>query len=81
MTYRRFGHVQSRLLLEAQEDVRRLEQELDLLDFDDAHRDDGRTLDSKHWFSKERKDLMNTLRTAFNDYGELPHFLQRICYL
>lgn len=76
MTYRRFGGVQARLLLEAQDDVRILEEQLEDLDEDETANDGqknalcSRKLYGVNW-SKKRRDLMKSLKVAYTEYGEL----------
>jgi len=76
MTYRRFGNVQARLLLEAQDDVRILEEKLeDLDDEETANEGEANALCSRKLYgaswSESRKDLMKSLKAAFNEYGKL----------
>jgi len=74
MAYRRFGHVQSRLLLEAQDDLRRLESELDDLDVDETADNKqalcSRELHNASW-SPQRQSLMKDLKVAYNEYATL----------
>jgi hypothetical protein len=71
MIYRRFGYVQSRLLLEKGDELRRLESKLDELDeqFGNEHARYVKTTDLKPNLAKIKKDLMTQLRTAFCEYG------------
>jgi hypothetical protein len=79
MMYRRFGYLQARLLLEKQEQLRRLEEDLDLLDREDKERqgEDAngrnnplRTLkDGKKEKANERRVLMRKIEKKFRDYG------------
>lgn len=78
MVYRRFGEVQARLLLEAQDDLRRLETKLHYLDIDETDKERGndpKALFTRKLFnknsSKERIDLMQALKKAFKEYGML----------
>ena len=76
MTYRRFGGVQARLLLEAQDDVRILEEQLEDLDENETANDDekealcSRELYGNNW-SEKRRNLMKSLKAAYTEYGEL----------
>ena len=76
MTYRRFGNVQARLLLEAQDDVRVLEERLEDLDDEETAKEGeakalcSRKLYGANW-SETRRDLMKSLKAAFNEYGKL----------
>lgn len=76
MTYRRFGNVQARLLLEAQDDVRILEERLEDLDEDETANEAeknalcSRELYGANW-SETRRSLMKSLKAAYTEYGEL----------
>jgi hypothetical protein len=80
MLYRRFGYLQSRLLLHKQDELRALEEKLDLLD----KRDDGnpetqrflrsRDLDDKS--GRPRKALLEAIETKFKEYGNLMLFVE-----
>jgi hypothetical protein len=75
MTYRRFGNVQARLLLEAQDDIRILEEQLENLDEEETENEEerkalcSRELHGANW-SDTRRTLMKNLKTAFTEYGE-----------
>jgi hypothetical protein len=72
MVYRRFGHIQARILLEKQERLRRLENKLDMLDKRQANLGDETvlcTLDLKDELKEPRDKLMKKVELAFNDYG------------
>jgi hypothetical protein len=71
MIYRRFGYIQSRLLLEKGDKLRRLENRLDELDkeFGNEHPGYLTTTDLKPKLSKMKKALMAQLTTAFCEYG------------
>jgi hypothetical protein len=76
MTYRRFGNVQARLLLEAQDDIRLLEEKLEELDDEEtANEEEAKALCSRKLYganwSEARRDLMKSLKAAFNEYGKL----------
>jgi hypothetical protein len=75
MIYRRFGYVQARLLLETQEELRKLESKLD--DFDaemDANKNEKILRSGFNRMTDEnvqrRKAIMDDLRAKFCDYGE-----------
>ena len=74
MIYRRFGYVQSRLLIEKQEELRKLEVRLDRFD-KRMEREKKESIlrtrdeDSSDPVVQERKDLVNLLETKFCEYG------------
>ncbi len=77
MIYRRFGEIQARLLLEAQDDLRRLEMKLHHLDIDET--DETRGMDPQALFTRKlynkdssagRVALMQELKKAFKDHGK-----------
>lgn len=74
MLYRRYGHLQSRLLLEKQENLRRLELDLEKMDIKqtsaDADKDDLNTWDMEEEKASERDQLMKEIEAAFREYGE-----------
>jgi hypothetical protein len=78
MIYRRFGYLQARLLLEKQEELRRLEEDLDILDsreqerWKDAHARDNplKTLkNGKKGKASERRVLVRKIEKKFRGYG------------
>lgn len=73
MVYRRFGYLQSRLLLEKQERLRLLEKELDTLDKCQTNGEDDEmalcTLDTDLDIKNPREELMARVENAFNEYG------------
>jgi hypothetical protein len=74
MMFRRFGFVQARLLLEKQEEIRKLEIKLDALD-KAMEEDDPTTLmsldmDEMDDLVIKRDELMPRIAKAFNEYGE-----------
>lgn len=74
MMYRRFGYLQARLLLEKQEQLRRLEEDLDVMDKrgEAAGSRDLKTLkDGKKDNAGERRMLMRRIEKKFRDYGKL----------
>jgi hypothetical protein len=71
MVYRRFGFLQTRLLLEKQDTLRVLEQQLDKLDESETVGDDNEdNLCSRDGDQTERTNLMAAIRTAFQEYGQ-----------
>jgi hypothetical protein len=75
MLYRRFGYLQSRLLLEKQDDLRRLEEELDRLDRRDFKKNDlilmtRQNIGEDHF--KFRRELMQKIENTYNEYCGLP---------
>ena len=72
MIYRRFGFLQSRLLLQKQEQLRRLEHRLDMLDEQDekAKPRDLVCMDAaERGKAQERTRLMQDIETKFREYG------------
>jgi hypothetical protein len=78
MLYRRFGYLQSRLLLHKQDELRALEEKLDLLDKrDNIDPETQRFLKSRDLDDKRggpRKALLETIETKFKEYGNLMLF-------
>lgn len=75
MLYRRFGYLQARLLLDKQDDLRRLEAKLDKLDKEVSEGDRSvnlSTRDLKPEDVKIRGTLMDEIERRFCEYGE--HF-------
>ena len=70
MIYRRFGYVQARLLLEKQDDLRFLENKLDVLDREDSV-DNRDVLWTRSDYEEPRKELMARLENTFIEYGKL----------
>jgi hypothetical protein len=70
MIYRRFGYVQARLLLEKQDDLRYLEDKLDILDSQDSFGDRDVLLTRSN-YEEPRKELMARLEKTFIEYGKL----------
>jgi hypothetical protein len=75
MVYRRFGFLQTRLLLEKQDTLRVLEERLDKLDESETIGDDNKdnlcSRDGDGEDQTERINLMAAIRTAFQEYGRL----------
>lgn len=71
MLYRRFGFLQTRLLLYKQDELRELEEELDALDKDDAqhHKEYLGSRFRDDVLSGKRKILMGKIDERFKDYG------------
>lgn len=68
--YRRFGYLQSRLLLEKQDDLRILEQRLE--DYDRADISTSYTRALAEDVLLPRQTLLAEIELAFNAYGMLP---------
>lgn len=70
MIYRRFGYLQSRLLLEKQEELRVLEEELDILDaqMHNKRPADLTTTNLPEAIAGPRKSLMERIENTFCDY-------------
>ena len=70
--FRRFGYVQSRLLLEKQDDLRTLEESLRRLDHEDSE-ENPLILQTRFEIDEQvcqyRKDLMQALEAKFSEYG------------
>jgi hypothetical protein len=80
MLFRRFGFLQTRLLLEKQDDLRQLELELERLDKREAKKPGETTSDrlkARRYRSNERKELNLRIEKAWLDYSKLPDFLLR----
>ena len=75
MVYRRFGFIQSRLLLEKQDELRELEEKLDRLDKIEADAGDWipETRDLPERYLEPRKKLMDVLEKRFCAYGKFGH--------
>jgi hypothetical protein len=75
MVYRRFGFLQTRLLLETQDRLRVLEKRLDKLDESETAGDDNQdnlcSRDGDGSDQTERINLMAAIRTVFQEYGLL----------
>ncbi|KAL1597861.1 hypothetical protein SLS60_008348 [Paraconiothyrium brasiliense] len=77
MIFRRFGYLQTRLLLEKEGRLTQLEKELDDMDWDDFEEnpDQLRTMDLN---SKPRRDLLAEAERYFREYAELMTAVQRL---
>ncbi|KAF2230438.1 hypothetical protein EV356DRAFT_536371 [Viridothelium virens] len=73
MIYRRFGYLQSRLLLDKQDELRKLENKLDRLDTVDARDHPKRltTTDLKAVEAAPRKELLKETEVKFREYASL----------
>lgn len=65
--YRRFGYLQSRLLLDKQDQLRILENELDALDVGDQMRHTRLELTPEEF--EPRQALLDKIETVFVSYG------------
>jgi hypothetical protein len=77
MIYRRFGYLQARLLLEKQEQLRRLEWELELLDEKDMKAKSRALIsfaDGEDGEGQERRQLMQKIEDKIRDYGKWKTF-------
>lgn len=79
MIYRRFGYLQSRLLLEKQDELRSLEEELEILDARMEKQDPVHltTRDLPPEVAVLRKELMEQIEKTFCDYGEGSNYSER----
>lgn len=72
--YRQFGYLQSRLLLEKQDELRRLEERLDEIDKEDDLEAESRarlkTRDLAPEYAAERKEMFGTIEKKFLEYGK-----------
>jgi hypothetical protein len=71
MVYRRFGYLQSRLLLEKQDDLRRLESELDRFDKKAFKKNEEALMSRQDIEEPEfapRRALMQKIEAKFNEY-------------
>src|SRR5438552_8863712 len=72
MIYRRFGYIQARLLLEKQDEMRQLEEKLDMLyRYDESHHQESimtRDLDEEE--SNPRRTVLKTIEERFCEYGK-----------
>jgi hypothetical protein len=74
MLYRRFGFLQSRILLHMQDELRELEGDLDLMDRRDQKRRPGmlKSRQDDDQDSNRRKEKISEIAKKFNEYGILP---------
>lgn len=68
MIYRRYGYLQSRILLEKQDELRLLEEQLDKLDCSEMH-DEPDKLFMRAAQGEVRKGLLNQIESKFCEYG------------
>jgi predicted phage tail protein len=78
MMYRRFGYVQTRLVLQRQEELRVLEKKLERFDARMKAADNDSILRSGYnrltdEDVKERNKIMDDLQAKYLDYGRAPH--------
>lgn len=80
MVYRRFGFLQSRLLLEKQEELRELERKLDRLDKIEERKNikHPMTSDVPSEISKPRRQLLSSIEEKFCSYANLLDVAQRM---
>ena len=69
MLYRRFGYLQSRVLLEKQDDLRQLEEQLDELDSSEQYCEPD-NLFSRADFGQKRRDVLSSIEQKFCQYCE-----------
>lgn len=72
MVYRRFGYLQSRLLLEKQEHLRQLEEKLETLDLEEAEAESRNLFTMENYDTdqyKRRRELMERIESEFQKYG------------
>jgi hypothetical protein len=71
MLYRRFGFLQSRILLNKQDELRELEMDLDSLDKADQKRDPSllRSREKDNALNGRRKKLLSDSEEKFKEYG------------
>lgn len=69
MIYRRFGYLQSRILLQKQDEMRELEDQLDTMDKEDMENDFDK-LYSRKSQGAARLDLLTTIENTFCQYCE-----------
>lgn len=74
MLYRRFGYLQSRLLLDKQAELNDLEERLDRMDKEVASGPRHADLTTRYWREEDaaaRKELMDDIEARFCEYGEI----------
>ena len=73
MVFRRFGYLQSRLLLDKQDDLRKLEEQLDRLDASDTETTGNEELlDRRRNFGAERLELLKVTEEKWLQYCAFP---------
>lgn len=79
MIYRRFGFLQSRLILEKQDELRELEEQLDSLDKREEEKSirHPMTRDPPRDIMRPRKELLSTIEEKFCSYGKFVLFRAR----
>lgn len=66
--YRRFGYLQSRLLLDQQDELRCLEAQLDELDKSEENSRPDSTF-TREGQGQQRQEILSLVKTKFCDYG------------
>ncbi|KAL9618572.1 MAG: hypothetical protein Q9160_006756 [Pyrenula sp. 1 TL-2023] len=72
MIYRRFGYLQARVLLDKQNELQRLEKELEV-DDESANEDDLGTGEVDSDIPSERKKLLMKIEAKYREYGKDAH--------
>lgn len=83
MIYRRFGYLQSRLLLEKQEHLRQLEEELENLDEEDREAESRNLITMENYDTeqyKQRRELMQRIGCQFREYASLLQAAQALTH-
>jgi hypothetical protein len=68
MIYRRYGYLQSRILLEKQDELRLLEEQLDAIDRSEMYKRPHQLFSRVHQ-GDERKGLLAQIEVTFCEYG------------
>lgn len=73
MMYRRFGHLQARILLDKQDELRALELRLSYLDevFENKYPDRNCSRERAHAESTDYKNLLAKIERNMKEYGKL----------
>jgi hypothetical protein len=81
--YRRFGYLQARLLLDKQDEMRKLEEKLDEMDKEDEENVSKRliTRDLKEQDAGPRRELFKAIEERFCEYGTSEHSFSLQYYL
>ena len=79
MVYRRFGYLQSRLLLEKQNDLRRLEEELDRLDAVEIYMAAPENVFTRQWQGSQRKEILKSIEARFCEYSMMNFLEVEVC--
>ena len=72
MLYRRFGFIQARILLEKQDEMRILEEKLDMMDqrIERTDPESLKTRDLTEADSRPRQELLKKIEIKFCEYGK-----------